>query len=189
MPADDNDVRVPCGCAHVPLLGLPLLQVGAGAGRAQCCRLSGRVLPSCRHAADVRSRGGEREEWLRADGVRKQTTEADDCQVCSTDNPAVTTPAAARRVNGRRSRFSACLMGQRKRKKTQGRLPLLSPALLLYLRRLIRHTAGLGNAPRRPGALVFEGSLRELAPISRRSGHFRRPTANSPPRERVGRRA
>lgn len=146
-------------------------------------------LPSCRHAADVRSRGGEREEWLRADGVRKQTTEANDCQVCSTDNPAVNTPAAARRVNGRRSRFTAYLMGQRKRKKTQGRLPLLSPPLLLYFHRLIRRTAGLRNAPRRPGALVFEGSVCELAPFRRRSGHFRRPAVNSPPRKSVGRRA
>lgn len=107
-----------CGSAHVPLLGPLLLQVGAGAQAgpsAAGCPVG--CLPSCRHAADVRSRGGEREEWLQADGVRKRTAEANDCQVCSTDNPAVNTPAAARRINGRRSRFSACLMGQRKRKK------------------------------------------------------------------------
>lgn len=172
----------PCwGCCSCRLL---LVQAGpSAAGCPVGC------LPSCGRAADVRSRGGEREEWLRADGVRKQTTEANDCQVCSTDNPAVNTPAAARRVNGRRSRFTAYLMGQRKRKKTQGRLPLLSPPQLLYFHRLIRRTAGLRNAPRRPGALVFEGSVCELAPFSRRSGHFRRPAVNSPPRKSVGRRA
>ena len=163
------------GPAHAPLLAPPLLQVGAGAQAgpsAAGCPVG--CLPSCRHAADVRGRGGEREEWLRAHGVRKQTAEANECQVCSSDNPAANTPAAARRLTGRRSPFSAYFMGQRKGRKPQGRLPLLSPALLLYFHRLVRHTAGLGNAPQRPGALVFEGGVCELAPISRRSGHFRR---------------
>lgn len=148
------------GIGSQRLLSVAVVQVWAQAGpSAAGCPVG--CLPSYKHAVDVRSsRGGEREEWLKTDGDLPQGNIPGQlmivrCCVCFFNWNISTVTGSVCCFVTRSQPPLVCfsfyciiifwfnLMGQRKRKKTQGRLPLLSPALLLlYFHGLIRHTQG-----------------------------------------------
>lgn len=139
-------------------------------GRAQCCRLSGRVpaeLQACRWCREQR-RGtwGMAENW-RWSPVRKHTRTVKKPVRCVQLRISLSPDQPRSDALTGTARFLWLFNGTTKTQKTQGTLPLLSPALLLYFHGLIRHAGGLKNVWRRGKALVFEGNVCLLTLASR----------------------